>query len=115
MLYLSSVALLFAGLTVINLIFSYQSKHIDPHFWSILKFQLWMLPIFLIANLCVGYGIKLGFKASQHLSFILIAAKCIEILISLWMGYLFLKETPTSKTWIGLAIIAVGLVLVKQK
>ncbi|MCR8644270.1 hypothetical protein NV379_16580 [Paenibacillus sp. N1-5-1-14] len=113
--YVYSLTLLFSGLTGINLILSYQSKHIDPQFWTTLKFQLLMIPLFLIANLCIGYGIKFGFKAINHLGGVLVAAKCIEVLISLWMGYLFLKEMPTWKTWVGLIIIAVGVVVVKQK
>lgn len=115
MLYVLCFVLLFAGLTVINLIFSYQSKHIDPQFWSTLKFQLKMLPLFLIANLGIGYGIRFGFKAAQNLGFVLVAAKCLEVLISLGMGYLFLKEVPTWKTWVGVGIIAAGVILVKQK
>ncbi|WP_152396627.1 hypothetical protein [Paenibacillus guangzhouensis] len=115
MLYLYSVALLFAGLTVINLVFSYQSKHIDPAFWTTLKFQLMLLPVFLAANLSIGYGVKFGVKAAHQLSYVLVAAKCIEVLISIGMGYLFLREVPNWKTWLGVGVIAVGLWLVKQK
>lgn len=115
MFYLYSFGLLFAGLTVINAIFSYQSKHIDPQFWNTLKFQSLMLPLFLFANLCIGYGVRFGYKSTHQLSYVLVAAKCLEILISLLMGYLFFKEMSTWKTWIGLGFIAVGVVLVKQK
>ncbi|MBD2868619.1 hypothetical protein [Paenibacillus arenilitoris] len=115
MFYIYSFALMFAGLACINIIFSYQSKHIDPHFWSTLKFQLMMLPIFLAANLCIGYGVKFGLKAIPQLGYVLIIAKCMEVLISVWMGYWFMKEIPTWKTWAGLGVIAVGIVIVKQK
>lgn len=115
MIYLYSAGLLFTGLTVINAIFSYQSKQIDPHFWSTFKFQTSMLPLFLLANLCIGYGVRFGYKATHQLSYVLVAAKCMEILISLLMGYWFFKETTTWKTWAGLGLIAAGVVLVKQK
>ncbi|MFC4597179.1 hypothetical protein [Cohnella hongkongensis] len=115
MFYAVGFALLFAGLTCINILFSYQSKHIDPHFGSTLKFQLLMLPLFLAANLCIGYGIKFGVKAAHQLGYVLVAAKCMEVFISVWMGYWFMKEIPTWKTWVGLGVIAVGVVLVKQK
>jgi len=115
MLYLYSVLLLFGGLTVINLIFSYQSKHIDPAFWTTFKFQLMLLPVFLAANLGIGYGVKFGVKATHQLSYVLVGAKCIEVLISIGMGYLFLREVPNWKTWVGVGVIAVGLWLVKQK
>lgn len=114
-LYLISVALIFAGLTCINIIFAYQNKHIDPHFWTTLKFQLMMLPLFLAANLSVGYGVKFGFKAVHQLGYVLIIAKCIEVLISVWMGYWFMKEIPTWKTWLGVAIIITGVIVIKQK
>ncbi len=115
MLYLISFALMFAGLTCINIIFSYQSKHISPHFWSTLKFQLLMLPLFLVANLGVGYGVKFGMKAVNQLGYVLIIAKCIEVLISIWIGYWFMKEAPSWKTWTGLAVIIIGVILVKQR
>jgi drug/metabolite transporter (DMT)-like permease len=115
MFYLYSFGLLFVGLSVINLIFSYQSKYIDPNFWMTFKFQLLMLPLFLIANMCIGYGVRFGYKSADNLSYILIASKCLEIAISLIMGYLFLKEIPNWKTWVGLGLIIVGVVLVKQK
>ncbi|WP_314588263.1 hypothetical protein [Paenibacillus terrigena] len=115
MFYLYSVVLLFGGLTVINLIFSYQSKHIDPMFWTTFKFQLMMIPVFLAANLSVGYGVKFGVKAAHNLSYVLVTAKCIEVLISIGMGYLFLREVPNWKTWVGVGVIGVGLFLVKQK
>jgi uncharacterized membrane protein len=115
MWYLTSFALMFAGLTCINIIFSYQSKHIDLHFWSTFKFQLLMLPLFLAANLSVGYGVKFGMKAVNQLGYVLIIAKCIEVLISIWMGYWFMKEIPSWKTWIGLIVILIGVILVKQK
>lgn len=115
MMYLISFGLMFAGLTCINIIFAYQSKHIDPHFWSTVKFQLMMLPLFFAANLSVGYGIKFGMKAVEQLGYVLIVAKCIEVLISIWMGYWFMKEIPSWKTWTGLVVILIGLILIKQK
>lgn len=114
-MYLISIALLFVGLACINIIFSYQSKHIDPHFWSTFKFQLMMLPLFLAANLSVGYGVKLGVKAMNQLGYVLIIAKCIEVLLSIGLGYWFMRETPSWKTWIGLLVILTGVILVKQK
>lgn len=115
MFYLYGFSLLFGGLAVMNLIFSYQSKHIDSHFWPTLKFQLLALPLFLIANLCIGYGVKFGAKAAGQLSFALIAGKCMEVAISLAMGYLFMKEVPNGKTWLGIGIIVAGVLLIKQK
>lgn len=113
--YVYSSSLLLTGLLIVNLLFSYQSKHIDPHFWTTLKFQLLALPLFLIANLCIGYGIKLGYKALGHLAYVLLASKGIEIFISLLMGFVFLKESPSWRTWVGVAIILAGFVVAKGK
>ncbi|NOV01524.1 EamA family transporter [Paenibacillus planticolens] len=115
MFYLYSFTLLFGGLSIINFIFSYQNKHIDVYFWSTLKFQLLMLPLFLIANMCIGYGVRFGYKSTENLSYVLVVAKCLEILISLIMGYIFLKEIPNWKTWGGLGVIVIGIVIMKQK
>jgi uncharacterized membrane protein len=54
-------------------------------------------------------------KAASQLGYVLIIAKCMEVLISIWMGYWFMKEIPSWKTWVGLAVIIIGVVLVKQK
>ncbi|QJC50834.1 hypothetical protein HGI30_04145 [Paenibacillus albicereus] len=109
-----SLILLAAGLGAINAVFAYQGKHVDPAFWSALKYQLLLLPVMLGANLSIGSGIKLGLKAVPSLSFVLVAAKCLEILLSVGMGYLFFREVPGWKTWAGLAVIASGLLLMKQ-
>jgi drug/metabolite transporter (DMT)-like permease len=113
--YIYSLALLFSGLFLVNLIFSYQSKHIDPAFWETLKFQLLVLPLFLTANMLIGYGVKFGFKTVDNLTYVLVTSKGIEILISLMMGYMFLKEIPTWKTLLGFSIIIVGLIISKIK
>ncbi|MDR0270543.1 hypothetical protein [Paenibacillus sp.] len=115
MYYVYSFFLLVGGLLIINAVFSYQSKHIDPHFWETAKFQLLMLPLFLIANLSIGYGVRFGFKASSHLTLVLIASKCLEIFISVAMGFLFLKEIPNWKTWVGIGIIIAGVAVAKLK
>lgn len=115
MYYLWSVSLLLTGLLIVNLVFSYQNKHIDPHFWTTLKFQLLMLPLFALANLCIGYGIKFGYRAIGNLIYVLIASKGLEMLISLLMGYIFFKEITTWRTWVGLAIVMIGFALAKGK
>ena len=113
--YIYSLMCLFSGLFLINLIFSYQSKHIDPAFWETFKFQLLLLPLFLTANMLIGYGVKFGFKAIHNLTYVLVTSKVIEILIALIMGYIFLKEIPTWKTLLGFSIIIVGLIVSKLK
>lgn len=107
--------LLLVGLTGVNLIFSYQSKHIDPQFWSTLRFQALALPLFLIANMCIGYGVKLGYKAVGNLSYVLVASKGLEMFVSLAMGFLFLREIPTWRTWAGLGIVLLGFAVAKSK
>ena len=115
MSYFYGATFLFSGLFLINLLFSYQSKHIDPAFWTTLKYQLFAFPLFLIANMLIGYGIKFGFKAIQNLTFVLVTSKGIEIVISILMGYLFFKEVPTWKTALGFFIMLVGIIVSKIK
>nr|WP_233167410.1 hypothetical protein [Paenibacillus roseus] len=107
--------LLLVGLLGVNLVVSYQSKHIDPYFWTTLKYQLCVLPLYLIINMCIGYGVKIGYKATGSLSFTLIAAKGLEIFIALLMGLIFMKEIPSWRTWAGVALILIGFALVKNK
>ena len=115
MYYLYSILLVFGGLFIVNFIFSYQSKHVDPGFWTTCKFQLLMLPCFFAANMGIGYGVKFGLKALGNLGYVLAGSKVVELLISLLMGYLFFKEVPGWKTAIGYGLIVVGFVLAKLK
>ncbi|WP_138752716.1 hypothetical protein [Paenibacillus sinopodophylli] len=115
MLYIYSSSLLLSGLLIVNAVYSYQSKHIDPHFWTTFKFQLLVLPLFLLANLCIGYGVKFGYKALGSLGYVLLASKGLELFVSLLMGYIFMKESPSWRTWIGLAIIFIGFFVAKGK
>jgi drug/metabolite transporter (DMT)-like permease len=101
------------GLLITNSVFSYQSKFIDPSFWSTFKYQFAALSLFLIANIFIGYGVKFGYKALGNLTFVLASSKGLEMLILILMGYLFYAEIPTWKTFIGLAIVVVGLVVSK--
>jgi len=115
MSYVYSFMLVFSGLFAANFIFSFQSKHIDPHLWTTFKFQLRMLPFFFGANLAIGYGVKFGFKALGNLSYVLAVSKGLELLISLLLGYLFFREIPSWKTAIGLGFVLVGFVIAKIK
>ncbi|MDP1442930.1 hypothetical protein COJ70_22785 [Priestia megaterium] len=115
MSYFYSATFLFSGLFLINMLFSYQNKHIDPAFWATLKYQIFAFPLFLTANMLIGYGIKFGFKAIQNLTFVLVTSKGIEIVISVLMGYLFFKEVPTWKTLLGFFIMIVGIIISKIK
>ncbi|MFD2673113.1 hypothetical protein [Marinicrinis sediminis] len=115
MIWLYGMTCLVIGLSVINGIFSFQSKYIDPDFWLTLRFQLKMIPLFFLSNVLIGFGIKWIFKASGQLTFTLTLTKGIEIGMILIMGYLFMKEIPTWKTFAGLFLIISGFVLTRIK
>lgn len=115
MYYVYSFLLLLGGLFIVNCIFAYQSKHIDPHFWTTFKFQLLMLPLLFIANLGIGYGVKFGFKVMGNLSYVLVMSKGLELLISLLLGYLFFREAPTWKTALGFGVVMTGFVIARMK
>lgn len=113
--YIFGFTSLFSGLFIVNLIFSYQSKHIDATFLTTIKYQLLLIPVFLIANMLIGYGIKFGHKAIGNLTFVLISAKGLELFITLIMGYIFYREIPTWKTFLGLFIIVVGVMITRSR
>jgi hypothetical protein len=84
--YLYGGTFLFVGLFLINVLFSYQNKHIDPDFRTTLKYQIYAFPLFLIANMLIGYGIKFVFKAVHNLTFVLLISKGMEAIIAVLMG-----------------------------
>ncbi|WP_068774747.1 hypothetical protein [Paenibacillus sp. FJAT-26967] len=109
------IALLLGGLLTINSIFSYQSKHIDPAFLTTLWFQFKMIPLVFAANMMIGYGVKFSYKTTGNLTFSLGISKGIEIFICVLMGYIFLKEIPSWKTYAGLTVVVLGFVITRWK
>ncbi|MCM3322558.1 hypothetical protein [Cytobacillus kochii] len=110
-----AILLMVCGLFIINGIYAYQTKHIDAFFLSTLWYYIKLVPLFIAASLMIGYGVKFLSKHVDNLSFSLIASKGIEILVSLIIGYLFFKETPTIRTGFGIVVILVGFWLLKGK
>ncbi|MEI4528029.1 hypothetical protein [Priestia megaterium] len=113
--YLYDGIFLFVGLFLINVLFSYQNKNIDPAFGTTLKYQIYAFSLFLIANMLIGYGIKFVFKAVHNLTFVLLISKGMEVIIAVLMGYLFFKEAPTWKTLLEIFIMVIGVVISKMK
>jgi drug/metabolite transporter (DMT)-like permease len=115
MLLVYAVALLLGGLFAINAIFAYQSKHIDPAFWSTVWYQFKLLPVMFAANVMIGYGVKFTYKVLNNLTFALSLSKGIEIFVCVAIGFLFLKEVPTWKTLLGLTVVVGGFWISKLK
>ncbi|MBT2738999.1 hypothetical protein ACSU6B_19755 [Neobacillus sp. C211] len=115
MLLVYAIALLLGGLLAVNAIFAYQSKHIDPAFWTTVWYQTKLLPVLFTANLMIGFGVKFTYKVFGNLTFALTFSKGIEILVCVLMGFLFMKEVPNWKTLLGLAIVIVGYWISKFK
>jgi drug/metabolite transporter (DMT)-like permease len=113
MYYVYAVTSFFIGLFIANGVFSYQSKYIDPSFWSTIKYQVMVLPLFLVANIFIGYGVKWGYKAVGSLTFVLAGSKALEMIIFLIMGFIFYAEVPTWKTAVGLIFVVMGLIIAK--
>jgi drug/metabolite transporter (DMT)-like permease len=114
MLFLA-VLLIIGGLLIINAIYAYHTKHIDADFlftlWCYIKF----MPFFLTASMMIGYGVKYLAKIVDNLTLSLILSKGIEILVSVAIGYIFLKEIPNWRTGVGITIILIGFWILKGK
>ncbi|WP_246940926.1 hypothetical protein [Bacillus pinisoli] len=110
-----AITLMLAGLFVINAIYAYHTKHVDAHFLSTLWYYVKVSPFFLSASLMIGYGVKFLTKIVDHLTFSLIVSKGLEILVSVAIGYIFLKEVPSWRTILGITIIITGFWIVKGK
>ncbi|MBM7702934.1 hypothetical protein [Metabacillus iocasae] len=110
-----AILLLIAGLFLINSLFAYQAKHIDPSFVTTLFYQVKLIPLFLTANLLIGYGVKFTYKTVNNLTFALTLSKGIEIMVCVVIGYLFLREVPNWRTVVGVIIILVGFFIMKKQ
>ncbi|MDF1509874.1 hypothetical protein PZE06_17165 [Robertmurraya sp. DFI.2.37] len=112
---LLSLLLMTSGLLIINAVYAYHTKHIDSHFLSTLLYYIKITPLFLSASMMIGYGVKFLTKTVHNLSFSLIVSKGLEVLVSVAIGYIFLKEVPSWRTAIGLSIILFGFWVLKGK
>ncbi|WP_456278855.1 hypothetical protein [Bacillus sp. AK128] len=110
-----ALLLIIGGLIIINAIYAYHTKHIDAHFLSTLWYYVKLFPFFLSASMMIGYGVKFLTKIVNNLTFSLILSKGLEIIVSVAIGYLFLKEIPNWRTAMGIAIILVGFWVLKGK
>ncbi|QRG65154.1 hypothetical protein [Brevibacillus choshinensis] len=57
-----SVVILIAAFFLANSVFAYQVKYMWEGFSDIVKYQLYVLPVFFIVNLLLGAGFKIGYK-----------------------------------------------------
>lgn len=112
---LLSLFLMLGGLLIINAIYAYHTKHIDSNFLNTLWYYIKLVPFFLSASMMIGYGVKYLTKIVDNLTFSLIVSKGMEILVSVAIGYIFLKEIPNWRTGIGITIILIGFWLLKGK
>ena len=112
--YLYGGTFLFVGLFLINVLFSYQNKHIDPAFGTTLKYQIYAFSLFLIANMLIGYGIKFVFKAVHNLTFVLLISKGMEVIIAVLMGS-FVYRSSYVENLLEIFIMVIGVVISKMK
>lgn len=115
MLLIYALALLLVGLFAVNGIFAYQSKHIDPAFWTTVWYQTKLIPIFFAANLMIGYGVKFVHQVFGNLTFALTLSKGVEIIVCVVLGFFFLKEVPKWNTYVGLIMVIAGFWVTKMK
>ncbi|WZY01389.1 hypothetical protein NSQ26_04950 [Bacillus sp. FSL W7-1360] len=111
----AAIRLLFGGLFIINAIFAYQAKHIEPVFLTTLWYQVKLVPLMLAANLMIGFGVKKAYDVLQQLTLSLTLSKAIEISVCVLLGWIFLKEVPNWRTAVGMAMIVGGFFVMKIK
>ncbi|WHY00983.1 hypothetical protein [Neobacillus sp. DY30] len=110
-----ALLLMLGGLVIINAIYAYHTKHIDSHILSTLWYYIKLFPFFLSASMMIGYGVKFLTKVVGNLTFSLIVSKGLEILVSVAIGFIFLKEVPSWRSALGITIILVGFWILKGK
>lgn len=110
-----ALLLMLGGLVIINVIYAYHTKHIDSYFLSTLWYYIKLFPLFLSSSMMIGYGVKCLTKVVDNLTFSLIVSKGLEILVSVAIGFIFLKEVPSWRTAVGIILILVGFWVLKGK
>lgn len=108
-----SWVIMFLGFLIINGIFAYQTKNIPDDFLSTTKYQMYMIPLFFVANMLVGYGFKLGYKYMNNMTLVVSSSKIFDVMALLVISYLIFAEVPTIKTVIGLILVIAGLIIAK--
>jgi uncharacterized membrane protein len=105
--------LIFIGFFIINFIFGWQNKNIGDTIKEIALFQLYLLPLFYVANLIIGIGFNIGYKTLGNMTYVVSFSKLFDLTALLVVSYLLFHETPSFKTLIGVGLVVVGLIVAK--
>jgi uncharacterized membrane protein len=97
----------------INGIFAFQTKFIGASLGASLKYQLYVIPIFFLANLVIGLGYKYGFKYFGNNTLVVSSSKMLDIISLIVISFFFFSEVPSWKTLVGLCLIVGGIIIAK--
>ena len=104
--------LFIAAFVIINLVFAYQAKHIDPSLGSTLWFQFKMLPFFYLVNVLIGLGYVMGMKSIGNVPVIGVISKVVDVLTILIAAYFIFAAVPSWKAVVGIIIMLIGVAIV---
>ncbi|MCL4351407.1 MAG: hypothetical protein M1318_01990 [Firmicutes bacterium] len=110
---LGPIVLVFIGQALMAMIFVAQSKWVHPTVLAQLKYQLIMIPWFLVGNTIVGYGYNIGGRLKPIFPFIwlMVIGFVGGSVAGLFGSWGLLAEQPTIRMVIGLVVALAGIML----
>ena len=108
-----SVSLVAIGQILMGLVFVVQSRYIQPTIGAQLRYQIWVIPVFLLGNTLVGLGYDLGAHHNPIVPFVwlMVIGYLGGTVAGFFGGWALLKQKPSWKIIAGLIVGLSGIIV----
>ncbi len=109
------IGLLAFGSLILALFITLQVKIITPDFLNVVKYNLYILPFILAANISLGMGFIRGHEITKNLPLILAVQTFLYyIMILIFSIFILGDKISYSKVFLGYLFIIMGIWLIKS-
>lgn len=112
-------AIFLTSFLIANIMFSiinfYQAKHIIPTVWNLLKYNIYLLPVYFIVNFIITFTLNKAFGAIGKMWPAIIMYWGTALVASVIFSFVFFKEIPKNNVLVGLILTISGIVIANYK
>lgn len=107
------IGLVAIGQMLMAMVFVVQSRYVQPTLAAQLRYQIWVIPIFIIGNTLVGLGYNLGGHETVPVPFIwlMVIGYLGGSIAGFFGGWAMLKQKPSLRIVAGLIVALGGIII----
>lgn len=98
-----------------NIINFYQVKNIQPTLWNLVKYNLYLTPIYLILNVIVTMTFSRAYSILEKIWPVNIMYWGAGVIVTFLITFVFFREIPKSNVLIGLILTVSGIIVANYK